>query len=246
MSLISGLQLPYGIQPVNPVPVDAWSGPYSGSTVQDAIAIANAAIIPAIRFQSMEVRLIIANTAHKYWYRDGVADSDLVEFSSQNRNSANESSAVITELVLNEALIGNINGINSTFYLENTPKSSASVMLWLNGQLLTNISDYSISGKTVTISGFIPLAGDVLLAMYSKEVIVKKFAINETASFISISGSLGLSIENTPVPISSLMLFRNGQLLTQNSDFQLDGNKIIILNNAIEADDVFLSTYSFN
>lgn len=246
MSLNSGLQLPYGIQPVNPVPVDAWSGPYLGSTAQDAIAAANAAIIPAIRFQSMEVRLIIANTAHKYWYRDGITDADLVEFLSQNRSSAGESSAVITELVLNEALLGDINGINSTFYLENTPKSSSDVMIWLNGQLLTNISDYSITGKTVTISGFIPLAGDVLLAMYSKEIIVKKFAINEAVSFVSISGSLGLSIENTPTPVSSLMLFRNGQLLTQNSDFQVDGNKIIMLNNAIESDDIFLSTYSFN
>jgi hypothetical protein len=107
MSLNSGLQLPYGIQPVNPVPVDAWSGPYLGSTAQDAIAAANAAIIPAIRFQSMEVRLIIANTAHKYWYRDGITDADLVEFLSQNRSSAGESSAVITELVL--VFLGNGN-----------------------------------------------------------------------------------------------------------------------------------------
>lgn len=246
MSLTSGLQLPFGIQPVNPVPVDAWSGPYSAATAQDAIAIANAAITAAIRFQSMEVRLIIANVSHKYWYRDGIADADLVEFSSQNRSLAGESSAVITELVLNESLTGDINGINSTFYLENTPKSAAAVMIWLNGQLLTNVSDYSVVGNVVTISEFVPLAGDVLLAMYSKEVAVKRFAINEAASFVSISGSLGLSIENTPVPVSSLMLFRNGQLLTQNSDFQVAENKIIMLNNAIESDDIFLSTYSFN
>ena len=148
--------------------------------------------------------------------------------------------------MLNESLTGDIDGINSTFYLENTPKSAAAVMIWLNGQLLTNISDYAVVGKVVTISGFVPLTGDVLLAMYSKEVAVKRFAINEAASFVSISGSLGLSIENTPVPVSSLMLFRNGQLLTQNSDFQVAENKIIMLNNAIESDDIFLSTYSFN
>jgi hypothetical protein len=243
MSLTPGLQLPFGIQPVNPVPVDAWSGPYSAATAQDAISIANAAITAAIRFQSMEVRLIIANVSHKYWYRDGVANSDLVEFSSQSSSSSN---AVITELVLNETPSGSIDGINFTFYLESTPKSSDAVMLWLNGQLLTKTSDYSVTEKEIVISGFVPSVGDVLLAMYSKEVIVKRFAINETVSFVNSSGSLSLSIENIPNPVSSLMLFRNGQLLTQDSDFYVTENKISILNSAIELDDVFLSTYSFN
>jgi len=119
-------------------------------------------------------------------------------------------------------------------------------MLWLNGQLLTKTSDYSVAGKEIVISGFVPNVGDVLLAMYSKEVIVKRFAINETVSFVNSSGSLSLSIENIPNPVSSLMLFRNGQLLTQDSDFYVTENKISILNSAIEIDDVFLSTYSFN
>ena len=81
MALTPGLQLPFGIQPVNPVPVDAWSGPYSGVDESSAVSLANSSIPSGVRFQSLEVRLIVGGISRKYWYRDGITDSDLVEFS---------------------------------------------------------------------------------------------------------------------------------------------------------------------
>jgi hypothetical protein len=78
MPLTPGLEIPYGIQPVNAVPVDTWSGPYEGADEATAIAAANAAIPEGVRFQSLEVRLIIAGTPYKYWYKNGTSDSDLV------------------------------------------------------------------------------------------------------------------------------------------------------------------------
>lgn len=303
MSLTQGLQLPFGIQPVNPVPVDAWSGPYEADTAQDAIDAANAAITSSIRFQSMEVRLIIGGVAHKYWYRDGVGDSDLVEFESgsgsggvdlsgyaqlsgatfsgdlvasgslfgsltrladgetpyliggdgvsvvtgsngQLQISLTNSAPTVTELVLNEEIAGDVDGSNQAFTLANDPASSSSVMIWLNGQLLTQGSgrDYTVSGRSIQI-GFPPVAGDVLLGMYSKLVTVKQFSLNETASFITISGSLGLEIAHTPNPASSLMLFMNGQLLTQGDDYTLSSREIQI--GSIDASDVFLATYTY-
>ena len=80
MPLTTGLQLPFGVQPVNPVPVDSWSGPYSAATEADAKSAANAAIPSEIRFQSMQVRLIISGVPYIYWYKDGTADSDLVSY----------------------------------------------------------------------------------------------------------------------------------------------------------------------
>lgn len=80
MSLTQGLQLPFGIQPVNSVPVDSWSGPYEAVSLQDAIDLANLAIPIEIRFQSMEVRLIVGGVSKKFWYRDGITDTDLIEF----------------------------------------------------------------------------------------------------------------------------------------------------------------------
>ena len=82
MALTPGVQISKGIQPTDPVPVDSWSGPYDGATEALAKTAANTSIPLAVRFKSMEVRLIINGTAKKYWYRDAISDNDLVEFSS--------------------------------------------------------------------------------------------------------------------------------------------------------------------
>lgn len=74
------LQLPYSVNPVNPVAVDGWSGPYIDTSIANAIAQANAAIPIAVRFISLEVRLIVANVPYKYWYSGGVSDTNLVPF----------------------------------------------------------------------------------------------------------------------------------------------------------------------
>lgn len=89
MPLTQGLQLVYGVQPVNPLPVDSWSGPYTGSvdTIAAAVVAANIAIPAGIRYQSMEVRLVVGGTSYKYWYRDGTTNSDLVAFSANAENS---------------------------------------------------------------------------------------------------------------------------------------------------------------
>jgi hypothetical protein len=248
MSLTQGLQLPFGIQPVNPTPVDSWSGPFSAADAVTAVADANAAIPSAIRYQSMEVRLIVGGVSKKYWYRDGIADSDLVEFTcASSGGGGGGGGGVLTELVLNETPGGVINGANKIFTLANTPAEPSSVMLWLNGQLQTQgaLNDYSVTGTTITINADPPFSGDVLLAMYIRQATVKSFSLNESASFAVISGSLGLEVAYTPSPSTSLMLFRNGQLLTQGSDYTLAGRNITISNNAIEIDDIFLATYSY-
>jgi hypothetical protein len=244
MALTQGLQLPFGVQPVNPVPVDAWSGPYVAATEQDAIDAANAAITPAIRFQSMEVRLIIGGVSHKYWYRDGVADADLVEFSS-GAGGGGGAGGLLTELVLNETPAGAIDGSNGSFTIANTPAASSTVMLWLNGQLLTQASDYTVAGRNITFLIAPPQTGDVLLSMYTKVVVVKQFAMNEVVAQVVIGGEPGLRVQSVPEPTQSLMLFRNGQLLTLDSDYTLTTRDIQFLNGTIEPEDVFLATYSY-
>ena len=80
MSFTPGLQLPYGITPVNPVPVDGYSGPYATTTE----ALAN--IPQAIRFPTMQVRIVNGDDNQMYWFKDGVLDVDLIEFSPTNAN----------------------------------------------------------------------------------------------------------------------------------------------------------------
>ena len=81
---MAGFQLPFGVKPVNAVPVDFYSGPYTNITIQDAIDLANSSIPQAIRFKTMEVRLIVNGIGAKYWYRDGVTNDDLVEFTTSS------------------------------------------------------------------------------------------------------------------------------------------------------------------
>ena len=82
MSINTGLQIPYGIQPTNPLPVDAWSGPFIAGSLNAGISAANSAIPIAFRFQSMEVRLIVGGESYKYWYAGGTGDGALVPFSA--------------------------------------------------------------------------------------------------------------------------------------------------------------------
>ena len=78
---MSGFQLPFGVKPVNAVPVDYYSGPYiSNTSIQDALDQAYIAIPQGIRFRTMEVRLIVNNFGLKYWFKDGTSNGDLIEF----------------------------------------------------------------------------------------------------------------------------------------------------------------------
>jgi hypothetical protein len=89
MALTPGLQLPYGVQPVNPVPVDSWSGPYIASTLAVALQDAKDSIPLDVRFRSMEVRLVVNNVSFKYWFKNGTTDPDLIPFSAGATSSVN-------------------------------------------------------------------------------------------------------------------------------------------------------------
>lgn len=72
------LELPFGIKPLNPVPVEFWSGPYSGVLTQEAINSANSGIPSGVRFAAMEVSLLVNGVPEKYWYNSGIGDEFLV------------------------------------------------------------------------------------------------------------------------------------------------------------------------
>ncbi len=303
----AGLQLPYGLQPVNPAPVDAWSGPYIGTTVSEARSNANSAIPSGVRFQSMEVRLIVGGISKKYWYRDGVSDSDLVEFSSagsvdlsgyaplvgatfvgplvataglsgsltklsdgstpylvggsgvQVTTGSNGQVQVslagpvqggtVTDLALNVELAGTLDGLNTVFTAPHANIDESSFMLWLNGQLLTKGSDYSVSSSTVTfINNVVPAATDVLRAMYSRQITTKLFALAVEPAGVTVVNDevTGLTLPQNPDPSSSLMLFLNGQLLTQgpSHDYSLSGNVVTFARSLLQTD-IFRATYSY-
>lgn len=239
-----GLQLPYGLQPVNPTPVDAWSGPYIGADSQTAVALANAAIPAGVRFQSMEIRLIVGGISKKFWYRDGTADSDLIEFQSGAGGLSFSS-----ELIMNGLIVGEKDGANKSFSLPDLPTDPTSFMLWLNGQLLTQGSDYSISSLNLTFLGSLaPASTDIIRSMYSRRVISKSYALSERPiqAFSSGSTLTGIKLANIPDPADSLMLFLNGQLLTQGSEHDYDlQDETVTFNKSLITDDIILTTYCY-
>lgn len=157
--------------------------------------------------------------------------------------------AIGAELIMNEALSGTANGANNVFTINDVPTTSASFMLWMNGQLLSQGADYHLSGTTISfINGFVPRESDVLRTMYSKQTITKLYSFNEAPTALVTSGSLmtGIQLSKKPDPSSSLMLFVNGQLMTQgnNNDYTLE-DKIITFNAPFLANDVIQSTFSY-
>lgn len=74
----------------------------------------------------------------------------------------------LTDMISNEAPSGDINGVNTSYTLANTP-ASGTVEVILNGlqQEPGSGKDYTISGDTITFA-VAPDTGDILLANYVK------------------------------------------------------------------------------
>ena len=144
MPINPGFELPFGIQPTNPVPVDAWSGPFTAVSLVAGVAAANAAIPSAVRFQSMEVRLIVGGVSYKYWYANGIADIDLIPFFSNYVSSFNGLTGAVT---------GVSTGTSNTF----GPLQSFTGGISVSGATFSSnvqiIGDLIVTGRIVTETG---------------------------------------------------------------------------------------------
>ena len=155
MALTPGLQIPFGVQPVNPVPVDVWSGPYTGSLGNDnetgAKAAANASIPSAIRFQSMEVRLLFGGVAYKYWYRNGVADTDLVLFSSEGGGGDGASPVYFNSEIAGSIFATGSLALRGSENVDSPRDKGSDVFFYVSGTVGGN--DKSLFGGDVITSG---------------------------------------------------------------------------------------------
>jgi hypothetical protein len=90
-------------------------------------------------------------------------------------SSQNVVISLTKETVFNEVLSGTVDGINTQFSLKNTPFSTGSVSIFVNGQLQTpdylglDFYDYWVSGSNIFFhSSSIPEERSVLLSIYEK------------------------------------------------------------------------------
>lgn len=226
MAVNTGLQLPFGIQPVNPYPVDAWSGPFSAATEAAAKAAANAAIPSAIRFQSMEVRLIVAGVSRKFWYRDGIADGDLVEFSPGGGGVTSPAGST-GQLQYND---GGVFTADSALTYDPATQSLSSTILSGSLTTLADGSPYLVAGSNVAIvknpNGSLTISsttspgvggGTTQMMCWNDSVVGDVDGIN-----------MVFELSNAPDPISSLMFYVNGVLQKQgyDEDYSLVGSTV--------------------
>ena len=177
--MIEGLQIPFGVQPMNPLPANTWEGPYL--SVEDALS----SIPPAVRYPTMEVRVVDpveGNT--KYWFKDGINDVDLIPFFSNVGYTGGTISSDIV-IVSGHTIYGNGSGLtdlpigepeDSTYqdgiFQDFTPQTKVGVVVdrfnemfkllapkppsdWLVASLLLSNTKYNarkiISGEIVSV-----------------------------------------------------------------------------------------------
>jgi hypothetical protein len=183
----TGVQAPFGFQPTVPYPVDSWSGPYAGASTADAIALANSTIAGAIRFLSLEVRILAPDPgnagqtlAYKYWYRGSTANDGLVEFSSAAAAVAGASLGANTFTGLNTFNAG----ITTAFIYASTGSTFGGTLQVNGGTTL---------GARVDVGGILDVAGGVTLESTLDVSSVAKFNSNvtlgdESTDIITVNG----------------------------------------------------------
>ena len=170
-----GFQFPRGFQPLNPIPVDSWSGPYANADGTTASAIQDALnTIPGnLRFLSMEVRILArtgpggSTLAYKYWFRGNTGT--LEEFSSGGGGGSTitnyvESFNGRTGAVqgVSAALPGDgiaVSAVTGSVTITNTGVTyiSAGSFISVSGNTgtvtITNLGVHSFNGKTGAVTG---------------------------------------------------------------------------------------------
>lgn len=244
MAVTTGLQLPFGIQPVNPTPVDAWSGPFEDVTLADAVNQANAAIPQAIRYQSMEVRLLVGGTSYKYWYRDGVNDIDLVPFQTGGGGSTSPAGSNGQIQFNNSGFFG----ADSNLTYDSAAGSLSSPILSGSLTTLADGTPYLIGGSNVSITknpnGSLTISSTTSPVVGGATTQVMCWNDNVTGDVDGMN--MVYEISNIPDPISSLMFYVNGVLQKQgwDDDYFLSG-KIIGMTYAPQEGSSLTATYTY-
>ncbi len=131
---------------------------------------------------------------------------------------------------------GTVNGANTTFTLVSTPSSALTLTVYRNGVLLSNGVDYSLNGATITfVSSQAPQSGDVLQAYYRLAGSSSSpLFIDDQSPQGTIDGAnTTFVLTSAPTPLLSLKLYKNGDLLQQNTDYTLSGTTINFVSTAV-------------
>jgi hypothetical protein len=93
--------------------------------------------------------------------------SDCVRVDGSSGPCGSGSGGLLPSFSDDETPAGGINGSNATFTLAFAPSPMGSLELYLNGLLMNQVTDYTLSGNTISfLTASTPQSGDLLVASY--------------------------------------------------------------------------------
>jgi uncharacterized protein YoxC len=142
---------------------------------------------------------------------------------------------------------GTLDGTNASFTLSQAPSPATSLEVYRNGLVQTAGIDYTVSSKTITfLDSNVPVPTDVIQAYYraAGSSPVANYTDSEAPSGTIDGVNLAFTLANTPSPVSSLKLFKNGMLLQQPGDYTLSGSTITFVSaSAPQSGDAIVAYY---
>lgn len=134
-----------------------------------------------------------------------------------------------------EVAAGAMDGVNLSYLLANAPNPASSLTFYQNGLLLASGVDYSLSNRTVTLTGAPPLAGDLLIASYRVQATIAGvgFIDTETPAGAVNGSNAAFTLNQSPNPAASLTVYRNGIRQQQGLDYTATGNTITFTSGSI-------------
>jgi hypothetical protein len=136
-------------------------------TISEVVGLTNAlALLPQKGVNFALGRAAVIDTSGMI---DGASGSlgDCVRVDGSSTPCGGNTGGILPLYSDNEVPSGAINGLNTTFTLANTPSPTTSLLVYLNGLLMNQGLDYTISGNTIMFAlASAPQAGDTVLASY--------------------------------------------------------------------------------
>lgn len=137
--------------------------------------------------------------------------------------------------VTGEAPSGVIDGANTTFALSASPAPPFSLMLFRNGVLLRQGTDYTLSGSTITLIAA-PIVTDWLFAYYRTDGNTSSFDDGVVPTGAIDGANTSFVLPHAPSPTDFVLLFRNGMLQIQGTDYTLSSATVTMTTAPVSGD----------
>ena len=161
---------------------------------------------------------------------------------SYNTTPAGCGSGNVYYAAVGEVPSGSVNGTNRSFVLSATPAANT-LLIQLNGQVLTNGIGYIQSGTVVTFTSA-PQVGDNVFANYFTNTTTSLYSLAKGEIPSGAVNGVNTAYTLTATPVSGTLLVQlNGQVLEPGVGYTASGSAITITRGAPQAGDAVYANY---